>query len=210
VISIGALRRFKMDSDSMLINSAGSITCGMFSIIMVLFLIGLPVYDLNEKNLTIAKGPRPYRTDIIETHISSPYLTYSIRKRESLFTPIIAQAADKNNVDPALIKAIIMAESAYDPMAISKKGAIGLMQIMPNTAESLSTEDLHDPVHNINAGVRYLKSLLNKFDGDLELTLAAYNAGVGKVREYNGVPPYEATRYYVNRVFKYYRYYQGV
>lgn len=199
-----------MDSDSMLINSAGSITCGMFSIIMVLFLIGLPAYDHQEQNLAIVKGPRPYKTDITETDTSNPYLNYSVRKRESLFTPIITQAADKNNVDPALVKAIIMAESAYDPMAISKKGAIGLMQIMPHTAASLSTEDMLDPVHNINAGVRYLKTLLNKFDGDLELTLAAYNAGISKVRKYNGVPPYEATRYYVKKVFKYYKYYQGV
>ncbi|MBN1626356.1 MAG: lytic transglycosylase domain-containing protein [Deltaproteobacteria bacterium] len=199
-----------MDSDSMLINSAGSITCGIFSIIMVLFLIGLPAYDHQEQHLAIVKGPRPYKTDITETDISKPYLNYSIKKRESLFAPIITQAADKNNVDPALIKAIIMAESAYDPTAISKKGAIGLMQLMPHTAASLSPEDMCDPVHNINAGVRYLKTLLNKFDGDLELTLAAYNAGISKVRKYNGVPPYETTRYYVKTVFEYYRYYREV
>lgn len=199
-----------MYSDSMLINSAGSITCGMFSIIMIFLFIGLPSYDLQEKNLTILKGSRPYRMDVVGTNSSiNPYLNYSISKREYLFSPIITQAADKHDVDPALVKAIIMAESAYDPMALSKKGAVGLMQIMPRTAEMIGSEDMYDPVYNINAGVKYLKILLNQFDGDLELTLAAYNAGSGKVREYQGIPPYKATRHYVQKVFRYYRHYQG-
>lgn len=177
---------------------------------MVFFFIGLPAYDIQEQNLTVMKGPRAYKTGITETDTSNPYLNYSISKRESLFSPIITQAADKHGVDPALIKAIIMAESAYNPMAVSKRGAIGLMQLMPHTAASLSTEDMSDPVHNIDTGVKYLKTLLNKFNGNLELTLAAYNAGITKVRQYNGVPPYAATRYYVKKVFKYYKQYQGV
>jgi soluble lytic murein transglycosylase-like protein len=102
-----------------------------------------------------------------------------------------------------------MAESGYDPKAVSKKGALGLMQLMPGTADELELEDPFDPFHNVNAGVKYLKGLLNEFEGDLELAIAAYNAGSKKVREFNGIPPYKTTRNYVKKVFQYYRYYQN-
>lgn len=124
------------------------------------------------------------------------------------FHPIIVEVADRHEVDPALIKAIIMAESGYDPTAVSKRGAKGLMQLMPTTAQSLGVEDIFDPEHNIKAGVRYFKKLLNQFDGDVKLALAAYNAGSRKVRKYNGIPPFRATRIYIKKVFKYYELYK--
>jgi soluble lytic murein transglycosylase-like protein len=127
---------------------------------------------------------------------------------EQRFHPIILQAARRFQVDPALVKAIIMAESGYDPRAISKVGAKGLMQLMPATAEELGVEDIFDPKHNINAGVGYFKKLLNRFDGDIKLALAAYNAGTGKVRQYQGIPPFKATRYYIKKVFEYYQIYK--
>jgi len=121
---------------------------------------------------------------------------------------IIEQVASRHNVDPALIKAIIMAESGYDPRAVSKKGAKGLMQLMPKTAQELGVTEVFDPEDNVEAGVRYFKRLLKRFGGDVKLALAAYNAGSTKVRRYRGVPPIRATRYYVRKVFHYYRIYK--
>ncbi len=199
-----------MNSESIMINYAGSVACGFFSIIMIFFFLGLPAMDPPRQTATVMKGPRPYKMEVAERDPIKPYINYQIRRRESQFSPIIVEAADRHDIDPALIKAIIMAESGYDPMATSKRGAVGLMQLMPNTSAALEFgEDLYNPVHNINAGVEYLKGLLNQFGGDLELTLAAYNAGSSKVLKYQGVPPYKATRHYVKKVFEYYRYYQG-
>ena len=129
-------------------------------------------------------------------------------KKELLFHPIILQEASRHEVDPALVKAIIMAESGYNPNAISKKGAKGLMQLMPSTAQALGVEDAFNPEQNISGGVRYFKQLVNRFDGDVKLALAAYNAGSKKVRHYQGVPPYKATHYYIKKVFKYYELYK--
>ena len=129
-------------------------------------------------------------------------------KAELLFHPMIQEAANRYQVDPALVKAIIMAESGYNPRAISKKGAKGLMQLMPRTAKALGVEDSFNPEHNINAGVRYFKQLMNQFNGDAKLALAAYNAGSRKVRQYQGIPPFKATQYYIKKVFIYYQYYR--
>jgi soluble lytic murein transglycosylase-like protein len=131
------------------------------------------------------------------------------KEKERVFHPLILKAADRYQVDSALIKAIIMAESNYNPNAVSKRGAKGLMQLMPKTAKALGVGDSFDPEHNINAGVRHFKNLLDQFDGDVKLALAAYNAGSRKVREYRGVPPFGATRRYIKRVFKYHQYYKN-
>ncbi|MBN2123419.1 MAG: lytic transglycosylase domain-containing protein [Deltaproteobacteria bacterium] len=128
--------------------------------------------------------------------------------REKEFQPIILEASIKYRVDPALVKAVIMAESNYNPVAVSKKGAVGLMQLMPSTAEALGVEELFDPSHNIHGGVKYLRQLLNHFEGDLQLAVAAYNAGISKVNRYQGIPPFKSTQYYVRRVFQYYQYYK--
>jgi soluble lytic murein transglycosylase-like protein len=131
------------------------------------------------------------------------------KEKERVFHPLILKAANRYQVDSALIKAIIMAESNYNPKAVSKRGAKGLMQLMPKTAEALGVGDSFDPEHNINAGVRYFRKLLNQFDGDTKLALAAYNAGSRKVREYRGVPPFRATHRYIKRVFEYHKYYKN-
>ena len=124
------------------------------------------------------------------------------------FEQIINQAATTHQVDPYLIKAIIMAESRYNPNAVSKRGARGLMQLMPVTAKSLGVENSFDPEDNINGGVMYFKKLLDRFDGNVEHALAAYNAGSRYVRKYGGVPPFRQTQTYIHKVFKYHRQYK--
>jgi hypothetical protein len=124
-------------------------------------------------------------------------------KPEPPFHRLILQAAIAHEVKPALIKAVILAESNYNPRAVSKSGARGLMQLMPQTAAALGVTDLFDPEDNINGGVKYLRQLLDRFDNDVRLALAAYNAGSRHVRNYNGVPPFRATRLYIKKVFKY-------
>ena len=132
----------------------------------------------------------------------------SSNKQEDLFNSIILEAAKRHQVEPALVKAIIMAESGYNPKAITPKGALGLMQLMPKTAKTLGVEDGFDPKHNINGGVRYFRQLLNQFGGNVKLALAAYNAGSRKVRQYQGIPPFKSTQYYIERVIKYYQDYK--
>lgn len=112
----------------------------------------------------------------------------------------IQSAASFNAVDESLIRAVIHAESAYQPDARSPKGAQGLMQLMPDTAAELEVRNPFDPAENIDGGARYLSQLLAEFKGDLELAAAAYNAGPGAVYKYGGVPPYDETQEYVRRV----------
>ena len=142
---------------------------------------------------------------------AQPKTTVVVRGKqaEHLFRPIIMRVAHRHQVDPAMVKAIIMAESSFNPKAISSRGAVGLMQLMPNTAKSLGVIDAFDPENNINAGVLYFKKLLKEFRGDVKLALAAYNAGSRKVREYQGIPPYKTTQTYIKKVFEYYRQYKN-
>jgi hypothetical protein len=122
------------------------------------------------------------------------------------FDYIISTASKKFRIDPALIKAIIKAESNFNHEAISPTGARGLMQLMPATAYALQVEDVFHPENNIEGGARYLRYLLNTYRGDLKLTLAAYNAGERAVAKYNNhVPPYRETQNYITRVMSYYR-----
>jgi len=130
------------------------------------------------------------------------------KKAERLLHAIVIQTASRHQVDPALVKAIIMAESGYNTRAISKKGAKGLMQLMPATAQALGVEDIFNPKQNISGGVRYFKKLVTQFDGDVELALAAYNAGSRNVRHFQGIPPFKATQSYIKKVFKYYKIYK--
>ena len=112
----------------------------------------------------------------------------------------IRAAARRHDVDPALIEAMIEAESAWDPRAVSRTGAQGLMQIMPATARDLALVSPFDPVENVRAGTAYLRQMLDRFEGRVELALAAYNAGPSTVEAYGGVPPYPETVAYVRRV----------
>ncbi len=116
---------------------------------------------------------------------------------------LIRLAAAHEHVDVALVKAVMHVESDFDPHALSPKGASGLMQLMPETAARYGVRDIFDPVQNVYAGVHYLKDLLVKFHDNRRLALAAYNAGVNVVAQYNGIPPYEETQTYVRRVLRY-------
>jgi soluble lytic murein transglycosylase-like protein len=112
----------------------------------------------------------------------------------------IAQAAARHNVDPNLVRAVVKVESNFNPNAVSRKGAMGLMQLMPSTARQLKVQNPFDPEQNIDAGVRHLKQLLENYGGDIKLTLAAYNAGAGAVARSSGVPHYAETQNYVRRI----------
>ena len=114
-----------------------------------------------------------------------------------------------NNLSPALVKAIIKAESSGKRLAVSPKGAQGMMQLMPFTARRMNVADPFDPIENIEGGVKYIKELLGTFGGNLVHAVAAYNAGPDAVKKYGGVPPYKETRIYVKRVMNYYRQYQS-
>ncbi len=121
-------------------------------------------------------------------------------RRAEPFERLIAAYASEHNVRPDLVRAVIQAESAFDPLARSHKGAMGLMQLMPATAAELGVEDAYDPEQNISGGVRYLRALLDQYSQNEELALAAYNAGPGAVDRYDGVPPYRETRNYIERI----------
>jgi len=117
----------------------------------------------------------------------------------------ISNAAEQTGVDSRLIKAMIKAESDFDPRAVSRKGAMGLMQIMPENFKMLDLENPFDPWQNIRAGAQYFQQLYKRFNGQLALSLAAYNAGPTAVDRYKTIPPYQETEEYVRRVLRYYR-----
>jgi soluble lytic murein transglycosylase-like protein len=120
------------------------------------------------------------------------------------YDKVVHEAAGRHDVDADLIMAIIMAESQFNPKAKSKRGARGLMQLMPVTADALDVNDVFNPSENVNAGTRHFRWLLDRFEGNLKLALAAYNAGEQNVLRYNGIPPYPETRAYIVRVLENY------
>lgn len=125
---------------------------------------------------------------------------FRISGRYENFSNIIKEMSNKYGVNENLVKAVIQAESGYNPSAVSHKGAAGLMQLMPQTAKGLGVVDRFSPKDNIEGGVKYLKFLLGVLNNDTRLTLAAYNAGLGAVKKYNGIPPYKETVDYVNKI----------
>lgn len=124
------------------------------------------------------------------------------------YDPLITEAATLQGVPPALVKAVIAAESAFDSQAVSRKGAQGLMQLMPATAALLGVQDPFEPGQNVAGGTSYLRAMIDRY-GDLTRALAAYNAGPTAVDRYGGIPPYAETQAYVERVLTYYRRYHG-
>ncbi len=125
------------------------------------------------------------------------------------YEELILAASGRHNVNADLIRAVIKAESDFRSNARSHKGAMGLMQLMPETARLHNVADAYDPGENVDGGVRHLKMLLERYQGDLQLSLAAYNAGSGAVEKHGGIPPFAETQEYVRRVLRYYDSYRG-
>ena len=131
-------------------------------------------------------------------------------KNQAKFDPTIRSVAKMYKIPHTLVHAVITAESSYNPDAISRAGAVGLMQLMPETAKQYGVSNRRDPKQSIYGGSRYLRHLLKLFKNDLSLALAAYNAGEGAVKKYgNKIPPYKETRNYVNKVIRYYKKYRS-
>jgi soluble lytic murein transglycosylase-like protein len=152
----------------------------------------------------------------LSNNASRPVLGVKNRLDRDITTPTsrydgyVGQAAALYQIPESLVRAVIMVESGFNPRATSKAEARGLMQLIPSTASRMLVDDIFDPRQNIFGGVRYLRVLANLFNGDLYLTLAAYNAGEGAVVKFGGIPPYPETQAYVARVVAYYRQYQGL
>ena len=152
-------------------------------------------FKINEPTSTLGTSPKS--------------TSYNHQKLNSLpFNSEVIIAANESALEPALIHAVIAAESNHNPKALSTKGAYGLMQLMPDTSRRFNVQNKNDPKQNVMAGSKYLRELLNIFNGNLDLTLAAYNAGPAAVKKYGGrIPPYKETLDYVPKVLKYYKQY---
>jgi len=128
----------------------------------------------------------------------------SVALDHSELRQLVNRVSLEHGVDPKLVDALVRVESSYDPRAVSRKGAMGLMQLMPDTADRLQVEDPFDPEQNVRAGVKEFSRLVDRYAGSLQLALAAYNAGEGAVARYRGIPPYNETRNYVSRILTLY------
>jgi soluble lytic murein transglycosylase len=152
-------------------------------------------------SISITNVPSDSRYQKIEIESSQFHTTLSEQELE----PVIRRHSSQQQLHPALIRAVIKAESDFDPRAVSRAGAIGLMQLMPQTAVRMDVRDMYDPDDNVGGGAKYLRQLLNRFHGNLPLALAAYNAGENAVERYQALPPFDETRQYVRKVLRYYR-----
>lgn len=163
------------------------------------------VYIDHEGTLHFTNTPtsKQYKVYMRET-FAKPTTSYQVAS----YDDVISEAAKRHGLSSSLIKALIHVESFFNPKAVSKKGAIGLMQIMPENLQALHISDPFDPWENIMGGASYLKSMLERFRGELPLALAAYNAGPTAVERYQDIPPYPETEAYVRKVLRFFRHYK--
>ena len=160
-------------------------------------------YVGRDGSISLTNVPSDARYRKIEIESKSNRFHDILSERE--LEPVIRRYSSQHQLHPALIRAVIKAESNFDPRAVSRAGAIGLMQLMPQTALRLDVRDMYDPDDNVGGGTKYLRQLLDRFHGNLPLALAAYNAGEHAVEHYQALPPYDETRRYVRKVLGYYR-----
>lgn len=189
--------------------------CAVLSIVPLL--VGADIYKYVDRHGRVHLTDRPIHDGyarLVKTwkgwEPSRVAYHQSTHNREK-FAPAITRAAKAYRLPPALLHAVITAESAYDPDAISSAGAVGLMQLMPGTAKRYGVRNRRDPLSNVRGGARYLRDLLTMFDNNVVLALAAYNAGENAVINHgHRIPPYEETQTYVRRVLKYYNNYKKI
>lgn len=196
---------------------ATSVTRRSFAFVFAFFLITTAQADIHrsvDENGVIVFSSQPRRGSTrvaidkkksVDAHLPSD----TSKERFSRYDDIIVQAATLYQIPAELIRAVMQVESNFDPRAVSPVGAQGLMQLMPFTADRMMVTDIMDPRQNIFGGTRYLRILANLFNGDIHLTVAAYNAGEGAVMRYGGIPPYEETRHYVVKVLENYQRYRA-
>src|SRR5215470_5114952 len=167
---------------------------------------GRRMFVNNEKaakaKLATSKLPRNIYLPAEQTFLGRKHEAMSLDRDGA--EALVKEAAERHRMDPALIRAVIQTESGWNAGAVSRKGAVGLMQLVPSTAQRYGVKDLFSPKQNVDAGVRYLKALLERYNGNLDLALAAYNAGEGAVDRARGIPSFRETRNYVQRVQGFY------
>jgi soluble lytic murein transglycosylase-like protein len=197
-----------LKSPAILLHAAGLLAATVLS-------ISTPVradiyrYEDPEGTLHFTDAPTDRRYKVIlrdirkDRKLRTAFKLPGYARNPAEFEPIISSCSREFGVDSSLVKAVIHAESGYNPSAVSPKGAQGLMQLMPKTAQGLKVADSMNPSDNIRGGVRYLRFLLDTFKGNESLALAAYNAGLNSVAKYGGIPPYQETQSYVAKVLSY-------
>lgn len=166
-------------------------------------LSGADIYSYVDKDGVRHFTDSPTKEEMVLYIKKGPEISQAPSYSSDQFDHIILKASREHGVSYSLIKAMIKVESNFNPRAISRMGAKGLMQIMPKNMKSLDITDPFDPYENIMGGTRYIKQMLKRFDGRLLMALAAYNAGPTVVEKYNKIPPYKETRHYVDKVIKY-------